>query len=267
MCELFAVSSSEPAGLSVSFDEFARHGCRTGPNRDGFGIAFYDGRDALLIREPEPAGDSDWVRFARDHVHFCDRVIAHVRRASHGEPALANTHPFSRELAGAVHVFAHNGDLPEIDRLAAGRLHRYTPIGTTDSEHAFCLLMERMAGVWDGVPPPVETRLEIFAGFAAEMRALGPANFLYGDGTYVYAHGDRRVQADTHRITPPGLVVLCQHGGPVADSAAAGLNLAFGDHPVALVASVPLTDEPWEPVAQGETLLLHEGRIAARIGP
>ncbi len=267
MCELFAMSSGRPAGLSVSFDEFARHGGGTRPNRDGFGIAFYDGRDALLIREPEPAADSDWLRFVRDHVHFCDRVVAHVRRATHGTPALANTHPFSRELGGAVHVFAHNGDLRGIDRLANGAPRRYTPVGDTDSEQAFCLLMERMAAIWDDAPPPVEARLELFADFAAEMRALGPANFLYGDGTYVYAHGDRRVQAGTNEIMPPGLVLLERSGGPAGDSAPAGLSVDCGDHAMALVASVPLTDEDWEPVGEGETLLLHEGGVAARIGP
>jgi len=31
-----------------------------------------------------------------------------------------------------------------------------------------------------------------------------------------------------------------------------------------LVASVPLTDEPWEPIAEGEVIALKEGLVRAR---
>ncbi|MES9904747.1 MAG: class II glutamine amidotransferase [Sedimenticola sp.] len=40
MCELFAMSSLEPASVSFSMEEFSRHGGLSGPHRDGWGIAF-----------------------------------------------------------------------------------------------------------------------------------------------------------------------------------------------------------------------------------
>jgi predicted glutamine amidotransferase len=40
-------------------------------------------------------------------------IIAHVRKATIGEVALENAHPFVRELWGRQWVFAHNGDLKD----------------------------------------------------------------------------------------------------------------------------------------------------------
>lgn len=51
MCELFAMSCREPAALTLSLDVLARHGGGAGPHRDGWGIAFYEGRDVHMLRE------------------------------------------------------------------------------------------------------------------------------------------------------------------------------------------------------------------------
>ena len=66
MCELFGMSSKLPATVNLSMEEFARHGGLTGPHADGWGIAFHDGADIRLLREPEPAADSPWVAFLRE---------------------------------------------------------------------------------------------------------------------------------------------------------------------------------------------------------
>ena len=63
MCELFALSSLAPTTVTLSLAEFARHGGATADNTDGWGIAFYDGPDLNLIRDPRPAHDSPWVAF------------------------------------------------------------------------------------------------------------------------------------------------------------------------------------------------------------
>ena len=44
MCELFAMSSSRPTALTYSFEEFSKNGSKLRSNRDGWGIAFYDGK-------------------------------------------------------------------------------------------------------------------------------------------------------------------------------------------------------------------------------
>jgi predicted glutamine amidotransferase len=63
--------------------------------------------------------------------------------------ALENTHPFVRELWGRYWVFAHNGDLKGFQP----RLHgAFRPVGDTDSERAFCWLMQELAKAHASVP-------------------------------------------------------------------------------------------------------------------
>lgn len=53
--------------------------------------------------------------------------------------------------------------------------------------------------------------MAIVTRFAADMRALGPANFLYADSDVLFAHGHRRIQAGGE-IAPPGLWHLQRRG-------------------------------------------------------
>jgi glutamine amidotransferase len=175
-------------------------------------------------------------------------VLAHIRRATQGERHLRNSQPFGRELGGRMHLFAHNGMLPGVEARFATR--RFRRIGDTDSEHAFCALLERLAPLWDAGAPSLDARRAVIADFARELRALGPANFIYSDGDAVFAHAHRR-RTDTGEIRPPGLHVLCRH--------------CAGEQDVALVASVPLTGEAWRALDEGEVVVLRGGRVVASI--
>jgi len=267
MCELLAMSSRYPATVRLSLQELAQRGGATGPHRDGWGIAYYAGRDARLIKEPAPASDSACVRFIEGHDLRSPIVISHIRKATHGEAVLHNTQPFARELGGRLHVFAHNGDLGDAYR--ALEIDRWRPIGDTDSEHAFCSLLERLAPLWQQPqqPPAVAARLEVLAGFAAALRPMGPANFIYSDADVLFVHGDRRHQADG-QIRPPGVWRLAR-SCPVATDAALdvpGVSLRAtteASQQVVLAASVPLTDEGWEPIERGAVLALRGGEIVA----
>ena len=180
MCELLAMSSRRPTRLTFSLEQLAAHGSAAGRNRDGWGAAFYQDSDVALFREPTAAGDSPLVRFLETQGPSTTLAISHIRRATRGAVALSNTQPFVRELAGRVHVFAHNGDLPGIERSGKHGFDHCRPVGTTDSEHAFCALLERIRGLWGStsVVPPLEDRLTVVSRFAADQRTLGPANFL-----------------------------------------------------------------------------------------
>jgi glutamine amidotransferase len=186
-----------------------------------------------------------------------------------GGRALRNTQPFARELGGVMHSFAHNGDLHGIHGLASLRPRRFRPVGDSDSEWAFCALLERLAPLWshtDGAVPPLTQRLAAIAGFAEELRVLGPANFIYGDSTALFVHADRRTQGDGS-MRAPGLYLLqraCWRPGP--ELAEAGISLATVRQDVSLVASVPLTDELWRPLAEGEILALQGGRCLDVLG-
>ena len=221
--------------------------------------------DALVVREPGAASESRWLPLFHQHDLRSSVVLAHVRRATQGPRLLRNTQPFTRELGGRAHLFAHNGMLPGIESDERFLSRRFLRIGDTDSEQAFCALLERLAPLWSAGLPLLEDRVAAVAAFAAELRGRGPANFIYSDGDAIFAHGHRR-RGDDGEIRPPGLHVLCRRCSPGSDGVPlAGISLSRGEHQeVALLASVPLSAERWEPLGEGEVVVLREGRIAHR---
>ncbi len=265
MCELLAISARLPTTVELSLDELARHGGATGPHRDGWGVGFIQQGDALVLREPEAASESHLLACAKHHALRSSIVLAHIRRATQGPRLLRNTQPFARELGGRVHLFAHNGMVPGVEADARFPVHRFQRIGDTDSEHAFCALLERLAALWETGVPSLDARLAAVIAFAAELRSLGPANFLYTDGEVVFAHGHRRMH-DSGEIRPPGLHVLCRTCTAQADGVPmVGVTIAPDEEQqVALVASVPLSGERWEALAEGEVLVLRDGRVIRR---
>jgi glutamine amidotransferase len=250
--------------VTYSLHAFAEHGGLLHPNKSGWGIAYHQGRDALLIKEPSPASDSPFVDFIATQPLASSCIIAHVRYATAGAPSFANTHPFIRELGGQMHVFAHNGGLADIWSrlpLADGSPR---PIGETDSEHAFCVLLRRLAHLWRGeaTPPPLADRFAVVAEFAAELARLGTANFLYSDGDTLFAHAHRRCwdEGDGRfsEPRPPGLSYARRQALVVP-----GLELAApkAETEAVLVASVPLTAKGWQPMGEGTVVALGGGEL------
>jgi glutamine amidotransferase len=164
-----------------------------------------------------------------------------------------------------MHVFAHNGDLEPGVLAANFPLRRFHPVGDTDSEYAFCVLLDRL---WDIEAwlhmPSLEVRRELISQFAAQMRSLGPANFIYSDSDALFMHGHRRFHGDGQGIRPPGLHVLCRR---CTDAAPRPGHLtpeggSQDEQLVVLVASVPLTDESgWRALDEGELLVARDGRV------
>jgi predicted glutamine amidotransferase len=163
-----------------------------------------------------------------------------------------------------MHVFAHNGHVPDIKSLDRFRNDLFRPIGVTDSEVAFCALLERIRPLWDDrdTIPNLQARLNVVADFAGDLGQFGPANFLYCDGDVLFAHGHRRRQADGE-IKAPGLYWLhrqCARKDLHAETS--GVSVTSPNQHVILVASVPLTTEAWTPLREGEVVAISRGEIA-----
>ncbi len=264
MCELLCIASESPARLDLSMEALALHGAPDSLNRDGWGVASFQNHDARLVKEPAPAGASEIVRFIEEHDYWSTTVLYHLRHASQGAICYENTQPFVRELGGRAHVFCHNGNLArEGGRLERG-LGRFRPIGDTDSELAFCGLLARLEESWlaSSGPPSVEHRTEVVQEYAAELRALGTANFLYADSDLVFLHSHWRPTAGEGTDPMPGLHVLTEteswEGAAVSIGPTAGALF--------VAASVPLSPGPWRPLAEGELIAVRAGRVVVGEG-
>jgi predicted glutamine amidotransferase len=261
MCQLLGLSSSAPLRLLFDWESFVMQGSRQGGNPDGWGVAYYDGVDAMLMREAEPAADSLMVQFLNKNAPRSDLIISHIRRATYGDRKLANTQPFQRVLGGHTHIFAHNGFVPPCkNRNPSSWL---LPQGNTDSEQLFCNLLACLEPIWNrGDIPPFEKRFEIVQGFAREILQRGASNFLYSDGMSLFAHGHRRTLPGDAVSDEPGLYVNQYQSKSGSDMATPcqGLRSEGNCSYQALVATLPLNDHEWVPLKAGEIACFEHGR-------
>lgn len=196
MCELLGMSANTPTDICFSFTGLMQRGGRTGPHRDGWGIAFYEGPGVREFRDPYPSCDSEIARLIRNYPIKSDIVISHIRQANAGRVCLENTHPFTRELWGRNWTFAHNGQLKGIKKQ---RLQHYFPVGTTDSEHAFCWLMDAIRERFPKPPRRSATLHRFIQSKCHELRTMGVFNMLLTDSRHLYSYCTTKLSWITRR--------------------------------------------------------------------
>jgi predicted glutamine amidotransferase len=256
VCELFAMSSRLPANVTFSLRSFGPRGGVAGPHKDGWGIAFKEQRDFRLIKEPQPAADSACLRFIETHEFQSQIVLSHVRLATAPKAlSYVNTHPFARELYGYMHVFAHNGHVPNVLGNERFKPSWYFPLGETDSETAFCVLLDRLrAALSPDTAMGLSEKLVVIRTWARELSEYGIFNILLSDSEYLYAHRTtslfyvlRQCPGDAERFGDEELQITL-----------AGANEAA--QRVALLATEPLTQhEEWISLPAGEVVVFHDG--------
>jgi glutamine amidotransferase len=253
MCELFALNSNVPTAATFSFAGFSARGGATGEHVDGWGMAFHDDEGCRVFIDAGRACDAPLADFLRRHPLRARTVLAHVRKATQGAVALANCHPFQREWLGRSWLFCHNGDLKGFRPALDGS---YQPMGQTDSEWAFCWLLQELRKHFAGQSAPGWPQLApVLAERVAEVRRHGVFNLLLSDGCALFAHASTRL-AWLERQHPFRRVQLVDREIEI-DLASAN---SPGDH-MALVATAPLTaGEPWQHFAPGELRVFVGGR-------
>ena len=252
MCQLLGMNCNTPTDVQFSFTGFAQRGGRTDHHADGWGIAFFEGRGLRHFVDPAPACDSPVAELIRRYPIKSRNVIAHIRKATQGEVRLQNCHPFVRELWGRYWVFAHNGDLKDF----RPRLHgHFRPVGNTDSEHAFCWLMQELAKSHAGVPSVQELTLTL-RELAPQAARHGTFNFLLSNGEALWAHASTLLHHVARR-----------HPFTHAQLADEDVSVDFAQHTtpqdrVAVVATTPLTtNEAWVAFAPGELRVFVDGQV------
>ena len=252
MCELLAVSSNRRVPISFTWLGFRQRGRI---HRHGWGVAWYaTERLAGMAKEPLPSFRSRIApavgREVRSHI-----MISHVRLLSEGSLSYVNTHPFIRRLWDRDWVFAHNGTVSEVLDDEVFRLEWCRPVGETDSEHAFCYMLERLSAESDG---SVESVAQTVWDVAREIGGFGRFNFLLSEGVHVYAH--MNVPGTLYYVTrhPPhrGEISLVDEDFQVRLG-----EMKMGDEYAAIIATAPLTDEEWTPMRPGTLYVFRGGNL------
>ena len=263
MCQLLGMNCNIPTDICFSFTGFQARGGRTDVHRDGWGIAFFEGNGVRLFLDPQPSNESAVAEFVRRYPIRSLNVVAHIRKATQGAMGLENTHPFMRELWGRYWIFAHNGNLidyqPEFDG-------SYLPVGQTDSERAFCHLLQTLRRQFPDGPPDQFVLRDVLDDFAKSVRCHGLFNFLLSNGDCLFAHRSTDL-----------FYIIRQAPFAVAHLKDEDVSVDFSEvttpnDRVALVATLPLTDnEVWTPLPVDQVVLFANGecpveRISQRRG-
>jgi glutamine amidotransferase len=149
-------------------------------------------------------------------------------------------------------VFAHNGDLQNFNP----RLHAsFHPVGNTDSERAFCWLLQEMSKSHAGVPSVEELTLTL-RELVPTIAKHGRFNFLLSNGDALWAHCSTNLYYVERR-----------HPFTHAHLADEDLSIDFAQHTspddkIAVVVTAPLTvNETWTQFQPGELKVFVDGQI------
>lgn len=256
MCELLAMSANVPTDICFSFSGLMQRGGNTGPHKDGWGVTFYEGKGCRSFKDPEPSAHSPIAELVTKYPIKSEAVVCHIRQANSGGICLENTHPFIRQMWGKNWTYAHNGQLKDFAEKLPIKLH--LPIGTTDSEHAFCWILDQLHYKFGAEQPPAKVLFGFIATLTWKIDELGVANMIITDGECLVAYCSNNLHWITRRA-------------PFGKASLIDVEVAVDFHKettdkdiVTVIATKPLTDdETWHKMSPGHWHLFCLGESIA----
>jgi glutamine amidotransferase len=271
------MNCATPTDVTFSFTGFAKRGGVTDHHADGWGIAFFEDKACRLFIDHQSSATSPIAELVKRYPIKSKNTIAHIRKATQGRILLENCHPFQRELWGRHWIFAHNGDLqreplPELGPAPGPTLAVqptqfkpalsgvFQPVGNTDSEYAFCAILQGLRERFPDAQPPLPVLFEAIEELTREVSRHGVFNFLLSNGQALFAH------CSTHlyylvRQWPFSTAHLIDE-----DMTVDFANYTTPEDRVAVIATQPLTDnEVWTRLEPGELIMFQDGEAAGRV--
>ena len=194
-------------------------------------------------------------------------VIAHIRKATTGVMDWPIFILLCEKFRGEQWAFAHNGQMSDgfirrTQRLMTnGNAEHYAPVGTTDSELAFCYLLNRLKATFKTRP----TDEMLFAFLTAQCRYLaanGLFNCLISNGNWQLAYAGSLLFYLT-RKAPFGEATLSDGEMTVNFS-----DVTTDKDKVTILVTIPLTDnEQWQQLAVDECIVFHDGEMVVQRHP
>lgn len=255
MCQLLGMNCNTPTDIVFSFTGFATRGGLTDHHKDGWGIAFFEGSGVRTSVDHQAAVESPVAELIKRYPIKSQHVIAHIRKATQGRVTLANCHPFVRELWGRYWVFAHNGDLKNFTPVLDGP---FRPVGTTDSELAFCTILQELRKRFGDQLPLLADLRAALREIVDDIARHGTFNMLLSDGSALYTHCSTNLY-----------YIVRQHPFATAKLSDDDLSVDFSQvttshDRVAVIVTQPLTDnETWTAFQPGELKVFVDGAVLA----
>jgi len=276
-CQLLGMNAATPTDFNFSFKGFSLRGGTTDIHKDGWGIAFYEGRGMRAFHDSEACSSSPIANLVSSYPMRTHNMLAHIRYATQGKRSLENVHPFHREMWGIQWCFAHNGDaplfkdlqedVPWIGKIKGERV--YNPVGDTDSERIFCSLLNALKAKFKANLPSLPVLYEYLGILLDEIVSFNKEstilNMILGCGQYTqfcYSYPGARPGSNVwnalHYVIrePPFRRATLTDCNYAVDFA----SLNGENDRVAIIATKPLTtNEDWIEFGIGELILFDEG--------
>ena len=256
MCELLAMSANVPTDICFSFSGLMQRGGNTGPHKDGWGITFYEGKGCRSFKDPLPSSRSPIAQLVTEYPIKSEAVICHIRQANSGGICLENTHPFTRQMWGKNWTYAHNGQLKAFKEELPIKFH--LPIGTTDSEHAFCWILDQLHIKFAEHEPTNDVLFQFIATLSEKINRLGVFNLNISNGDCLFVYCSTKLHWITRRA-PFGEASLID-----AEMVVDFHKETTANDIVTVIATQPLTDdETWQKMLPGQWQLFCLGESIA----
>jgi len=251
MCQLLGMNCATPTDITFSFRGFSQRAGITSDHSDGFGIAFFEDKACRLFVDNQSAVESPIAELVRNYPIKSRNVIAHIRKATQGKINLENSHPFSRELWGRQWIFAHNGDLKDFLPELSGR---FTPVGNTDSERAFCYLLDQLVKRFGYDEPKLDQVFDLLAEISPSIAEHGTFNFCLSNGQALFTYATTKLHwlVREYPFKPAQLIDI--------EVEVDFSQVTTPEDRVAVITTEPLTqNEEWTSFQEGEMILFRDG--------
>ncbi len=251
MCQLLGMNCATPTDITFSFRGFSQRAGITSDHADGFGIAFFEDKACRLFVDNQSAVESPIAELVSNYPIKSRNVITHIRKATQGKINLENSHPFSRELWGRQWIFAHNGDLHDYFPELSGR---FTPVGNTDSERAFCYLLDQLVKRFGYHEPKLDQVFDLLAEISPEIAEHGTFNFCLSNGQALFSYAITKLHwlVREYPFRPAQLIDI--------DVEVDFSQVTTPEDRVAVITTEPLTqNEEWTAFQPGEMILFQHG--------
>ena len=161
MCRLIGVLTSDNSRITCLLYSLKNYlTIKDYDNVNGWGVGYLNNGNVLLHKTPNIEGQTlEYYKLLTGIVSDC--IVAQARKATRGSFTYENTQPFRYQNW----LFAHNGDLPEMD-IIKDSIYEKIPdflkrniAGETDSELIFHLLLSFLMETGQAENPNIESKL------------------------------------------------------------------------------------------------------------